>query len=467
MQAGPQPLNPYYNHDVVRDFSMFFGRQRELQIVYEAIAKHQSVSIVGRRHIGKSSLLQFLGEPELQKRFGVVLPKHIFILTDWRAYLQKKREDFFHLVCEKITMQSQSLLTLPPTSPSAGEDRFRKLLENIHNAGYHPVLLMDAFDRVTSNPEFDPRFFSFLRSLAGVNDLISYVTATIKPLYRVCHSSEVAESPFFNIFLNCPLGPLASEEARELIKTPIQRVHCAFSDTEVNWLLKQAGKHPFFLQIACYHLFEEKRSHQAGNIDLEYAQQAIYQELLPHFKQAWEDLEEDEKARIKKEVVQHEQSRYQLAELSESLPFRKWVREISQDELANLSLKDVKDALDHLEDFEFLGKSELGKLQSVSLQIGSDTSANFSRRGVLVRDLLKTAFEQMKPGGLRSDSALEWRSYNILWYHYFKYHLPNPNTAARLQISSLRQFYREQERALQNLLKEIMDIEARTLKQME
>jgi hypothetical protein len=92
---------------------------------------------------------------------------------------------------------------------------------------------------------------------------------------------------------------------------------------------------------------------------------------------------------------------------------------------------------------------------------------NSSRRGLLVLDLLKKALEHMKPEGLRNDSALEWRQYNILWYHYFKYRLPNPNTAARLQISSLRQFYREQERALQTLLNALLDIEMEILHQME
>ena len=94
MQTTPQSSNPYYAYDAVRDFSMFFGRQRELHMLYQAITKHQSVSIVGIRHIGKSSLLAFLGMPELQQRYGFDLQRYIFILTDWREYLQKTRDDF-------------------------------------------------------------------------------------------------------------------------------------------------------------------------------------------------------------------------------------------------------------------------------------------------------------------------------------------------------------------------------------
>src|SRR5439155_2662415 len=140
----------------------------------------------------------------------------IFILTDWREYLQKTREDFFHTVCDQIVAQCQHVVTLHPSSLS-GEDRFKKLLEEIKRAGFRPVLLMDAFDKVTKNTHFDPDFFSFLRALAGIYDLISYVTASIKPLYNVCHSDAVASSPFFNIFQTCTLGSLTSEEARELV----------------------------------------------------------------------------------------------------------------------------------------------------------------------------------------------------------------------------------------------------------
>src|SRR5947209_11192780 len=103
---------------------------------------------------------------------------------------------------------------------------------------------MDAFDRVTRNPHFDPDFFSFLRALAGIYDLISYVTASIKPLYDVCHSDAVASSPFFNIFQTCTLGPLVLEEARELIILPAHRAGYDFSDEEVEWTLAQAGCHP-------------------------------------------------------------------------------------------------------------------------------------------------------------------------------------------------------------------------------
>src|SRR5262249_11256959 len=148
------------------------------------------------RHIGKSSLLTFLANRELQQEYGYDLSNRLFVRTDWRQYAQKEQEDFFYSVCEQVISQSRAIVALEsPPEKFSGGDRFRKILEDVCYAGFRPVLLMDGFDKVTKNPHFDPDFFSFLRSLAGIDDLISYITATIKPLYEVCHSPDVASSP--------------------------------------------------------------------------------------------------------------------------------------------------------------------------------------------------------------------------------------------------------------------------------
>ncbi|HEY0757502.1 MAG TPA: AAA family ATPase [Ktedonobacteraceae bacterium] len=466
MQQLSQSPNPYCDYDVVRDFVMFFGRGQEVLTLYDALAKHRSISLVGKQHVGKSSLLKYLGSPALQQRAGYHLPQHLFILTDWRDYLTKTREDFFHRVCEQIVLQCKSAITLQSPASTNGVERFRDLLETIKQNNFHPVLLMDAFDRVTSNPEFDASFFSFLRSLAGLNDLISYVTATKKPLAQVCHSA-VADSPFFNIFLTLSLGPLTQTEAQALVSVPAETAGEPFNPQEIDWLLKMGGVHPFFLQVSCRYLFDEKRrGFLTGTALLEKVQRAIYQELLPHFENAWQDLVPDDQQQLTREVYQHVQTRHIHQELSKSLLFCRKVRELSQNDTIELSADDIKNALDHLDDTDFLEESKLSKLQYIVLYNSNGTITAANKRGGLVRELLKKAFEQMKPGDVRNDTALEWRLYNILWYHYFKYRLPNHHTATRLGIS-LRQFYREQDKALLALRREILAIEEAALQQGE
>jgi hypothetical protein len=330
-------------------------------------------------------------------------------------------------------------------------------------AGFRPVLLMDVFDKVTRNKHFDPDFFSFLRALAGIYDLISYVTASIKPLHEVSHSEAVASSPFFNIFQTCVLSSLTLEETQELVTVPSKQAGLAFTPAEVEWVIRLAGRHPFYVQVTSRCLFEEKIRQNKQDIDLELVEECVYDELEPHFANVWDDLSEDQKESLKPELTLAIPERRKMPELSESSLFRKKVREFLQVNGSGLSVKDLKDVLDHMDDNEVLENSRFAEMHYVALSMKANPQ---TKKGVLVRDLLKAGFERMKAGGLRSDAAPEWRLYNILLYHYFKYHLANAQTSTRLRIGSMRQFYREQDRALQTLLKEILELEQNALDNM-
>ncbi len=78
--------NPYFTVSAVRDPDMFFGRAELLKKVYSAITDRHSVSLVGSRRIGKSSLLRCMLSPEIQKRFEYDLKHHIFVFIDLREY---------------------------------------------------------------------------------------------------------------------------------------------------------------------------------------------------------------------------------------------------------------------------------------------------------------------------------------------------------------------------------------------
>jgi hypothetical protein len=183
-------------------------------------------------------------------------------------------------------------------------------------------------------------------------------------------------------------------------------------------------------------------------------------ELEPHFVNVWTDLSEDQKESLRPELTLAVPERRKMPELSECSLFRKKVREFLQANGSEISLKDLKDVLDHIEDSEFLEKSKLAEMHYVTLGMKANPE---TKKALLVRELLRAGLERMRAGKVRSDSAPEWRLYNILWYHYFQYHLANARTAARIGIGSMRQFYRDQDRAIQALLKEILDLEQNAL----
>ena len=64
--------NPYLNRMMIRDVKDFYGRKRAVARVYSRISTThpQSVSIVGPRRIGKSSLLNFVHQEENREKTG-------------------------------------------------------------------------------------------------------------------------------------------------------------------------------------------------------------------------------------------------------------------------------------------------------------------------------------------------------------------------------------------------------------
>jgi hypothetical protein len=454
------PPNPYYDFNAIHDPSRFFGREDQVRQLLEACDRKQNLSVTGSRHSGKTSLLNYLMNPTLHQKWRDNLQQHIFVLVDLRTYLEKTRDDFFDSVCEQIYTYGQQQASSLKRANCSGEDQFSRLLKDLHKAGFHIVLLLDAFDNIVKNRQFDANFFSFLR-FPATRGWVSYITASIKPLYELVISRPEVDSPFFNIFKNCPLGPFTHDEAEQLIITPASATPYPFTPKEAEWILEQAGRHPFFLQVVCGFLFDEKCRQFDGGVDLEHVRERAYQELVPHFDQLWNDLTSEQQKNLKHELLQQSSIQYKFPELSESWLFRKRIREKFQVDLFDISSKEVKEALDNLGNLALLQECKLAETHYVSIR-NKDNNASVNKKGRLVLEFLKLGFERMRPGDIRSDSAPEWRLYNILYYHYFKYHLANGQTAARLSISR-RQFYREQEKALQALTKELLELEIASL----
>ena len=453
--------NPYYDYRAVTDLNMLFGRREILQAIFAACKQRQCFSLVGTRKIGKSSLLNHMQSPELQKILGVDqdLERHVFVYIDMRYYLQHTLDDFFNEVHAKIAERANESILLHSASDK-GHERFIRVLQDFHAAGYSVVLIMDAFDRVKDVQQFGPAFFSFLRAPQNT-EWISYITASLKPLYQI--SPSEAASPLFDTFKTGYIGALSEEDALQLIAVPAERAGLPFSEHDIAWIRESVGRHPFFIQVACAHLFNEKSKQETDDLAINYQRvsQGIYEELAPHFDNIWMALSPGQQRELKQET-QSASSIWPLDELRESDLFQKHIRETQR--LANrkyqagqqtITVKDVKDALDKLHDRTFLQTSPLAELPSISLQ----SEGTATRRGSLVQDLLQQACDRMKPAGTRQDTALEWRWYNTLYYRYLTKGVNNPQAAGRLGIS-LRQFYRDQEKAIQALTQELLDLDA-------
>ena len=334
-------MNPFGASTTIRDPEQFFGRAEALDYLYSEIVSRRCVSVVGTRRIGKSSLLRCMCLPQIQEPFQAFynLEKRLLVFIDLGEFLSKTCDDFFSAVCMQLIIQSRDRLALEMSRDINGGDAFCELLDEIQGQGFHPVLLLDAFDQVTSNTHFDAKFFSFLRAQAN-HGRVSYVTASIIPLDQYSHPYIKGE-PFFNIFSVYRLGPLEEQEAKDLLERLSVSGDHAFTDEEVQTVVHLAGRHPFFIQRVAFYLFRAKYQLRNSYLKLE-----AYQDLLPHFKNIWESsLNSEQREYLRGEVRWKHSKQKKTLELSESALFRHFIREVCDVHPVDISAEDLENIL--------------------------------------------------------------------------------------------------------------------------
>lgn len=459
--------NPYGTAMTVRDPRQFAGRQEALDYLYSEIVAHSCVSVIGSRRIGKSSLLYCLAQPAIQQAFAELydLNNYLLVFVDVGEFLSCSVEDFFAMICDQLVLQAGSRLSLSPHQEMSGADRFWHLLEQLQELDFYPVLLMDGFQKITRNPNFDPRFFAFMRSQAN-SGRVSYITSSLTTLDQCCHA-YVEGSPFFNIFIPYRLGPLTEEEAHQLITQPAAAVGMPFTEEEVRRITILAGRHPFFIQRIAFLLFREKtQEHQ------NHAQQLtneMYQDLLPHFKDIWEhSLETTEREILKEEALWKHVPQRRLPELSESALFLQFVRNTCNIQLVDITPEALEFVLENYRDTRVLAESELVHLYLFSLSTQHiSRQLTLNDKAIYVRKMLQEARDHLAPlNKPHSDTDADWQFINILNYRYFREHMKNEVLAERIGIS-VRQLHRERKIAIQLLRNELIEMESKAKEEID
>ena len=256
-----QIRTPFFNRQRITDPAYFIGRQRELERLYSAIATQQCVSIVGERKLGKSSLLTHLTDAATLRSFGFDPAHYLFVYLDLEGLASARRDDFWIELLDPIAtrLPAGDLAQTVQRLLDAGDVRFltvRRALRRIRDAGFQLVLMLDEFESLARNAQFEPDFYGELRSLAG--ELGSVIlTASKRSLYDLTYEhSSTLSSPFFNIFSELPLGLLSDEDARSILIELAKRADQAFCADEVQFAIELAGPHPFFVQVAGQHLYD-------------------------------------------------------------------------------------------------------------------------------------------------------------------------------------------------------------------
>ncbi len=259
--------NPYTFGVPVRGEGKFFGREEELQRIFDTLenvprGQKQDMVVLGPRRIGKSSLLYRL--VDLLKSNEDFIPIYI----DVQSIKPRKVYPLFHKILNEIksVYQQRNLsTTLPPFNilestriPTDLEfftfDEDMSRLNNVIATQNLPRLVL-IFDEVELLIDFGGQdTLGWFRSLIQSMLYTIFVVAGSEGLYAL---TQDYGSPFYNIFKTVEIRPLTSEAARKLIEVPANAIGLQIASSDVNEILSYTGNSPYFIQGICHYLVEE------------------------------------------------------------------------------------------------------------------------------------------------------------------------------------------------------------------
>lgn len=275
---------------------------REVEQIFSRLCNEEfeSSSIVGDRRIGKTSLLNYLGDPGVRASHGLGSDRYIFVYVDlqmvdeamgpeqlWRRLLLMMRR---HCPDQEVVALLKAL--------EQGErlDTFDldELFQEMDDRGQHVVLLLDEFERVTENANFGPDFYYGLRSLT-IHHKFALVTSSRLELIELCHSEAVKSSPFFNIFANINLRLFSMADFQVMVSHSLRNTETQFTEPEMELILELAGLHPYFLQAACWMLCESYAMGLNGAARKSFLIEKFRAEAIPHIVDYWDNSGDYEK----------------------------------------------------------------------------------------------------------------------------------------------------------------------------
>lgn len=296
----------------------FYGRRKEIDLIYNSMSQGGCCSVVGTRKMGKTSILKHLSNSdvleELGKEFGIEPEKYLFIFYDLERinnesdFWEKLQKIYRNLALKiKIDLSYEN-------SNSKGFERFETFLQQLSRNELRTILFLDEFDAAIN--KMGEMFFSILRSFHGEYK-ISYVIASTTSLTQFINQGKLPITHFFNIFKEIELGFFSIAEAREMLMASSEKGGIPFEEDDVDFLYRIAGPHPFFLQMAGSELFfkysniyKKYLSKNKIILDKKDLYEKIRQELASsthsHFEYYFNNLKDIEKEALQKIITGRE-----------------------------------------------------------------------------------------------------------------------------------------------------------------
>lgn len=233
----PTRINPFIpRNGRVEDSQLFFGREREIQRVFEVLNSGSSVALIGEEGIGKSSLLWAICQ-ETESR---MLPLRQPVFLDLNEV--DNEDEFYSELCHKVGI---------PESKGIMLNRNLKAHKN------KVLLALDNVGKMASQG-FNRGVRDKLRGLAeGNNAPLKLILAATEPLNDLFNDShdEGKTSPLEGICQEEHIQPWDETTMRDFIANRLTGTSVSFTEEEIVQLVQESGGHPRKLMQLCYRTY--------------------------------------------------------------------------------------------------------------------------------------------------------------------------------------------------------------------
>ena len=245
-------VNPFIFGDAVKG-DRFLDRKRCLRRLATRIQHGASAIVTGEPRMGKTSLLLYLEENASTFIDAETAQNLIFRYLD--AHLMAGWDS------ERFWREALRPLGEIPQTPEAYQqsvfdfNAWEAAFAALEKANYRFVLLIDEFGALQDERGLHQRaVYGPLRSLSTRSTSFSVIVASRYSLTELESKTKdfTAGSPYFNFMVEIPMQPFPESYVAQLLKWGDGR----FTQQDHSFLKRLAGRHPYFLQSAAYHLWE-------------------------------------------------------------------------------------------------------------------------------------------------------------------------------------------------------------------
>ena len=230
----PNPFIP--RSGIVKNAKKFFGREKELNRIFETLNSGSSVALIGDREIGKSSLLWAISQQAEAK----LIPPRKPIYLDMSQVSDEA--DFYYALCSEVGIE---------------DCKGYKLTRALKNQRPQLLLLLDESQNITWEG-FTNQVRAQLRGFSYLDDaplrLVVAASTSLDQLFP--DSNEIGMvSPFQNICLEEEINLWDEATVRDFISYRLENNPIQFTESEIIQIVRSCGGYPKEIMQMCYRTY--------------------------------------------------------------------------------------------------------------------------------------------------------------------------------------------------------------------